>query len=294
MTHRVVSSGPPLLRSCALVLPVSLCLALGCAAGAGRDGADPVSDGHLQGEDDGGVLPTPGDGGTAVDGASPMGPPPIPDGVFVAPAPVGSDTGSGTANDPTSSLAVAMQLAHDRVSTHDVYLASGTYEGSVTLLDGVSLHGARDPEANWRMTNEPSDVVGDATAVWATNLQADVVLEGLRIHAADARDPGESSYVVRLVNSTATIVVRDSELFAGQGADGAPGADGASGALGATGGDGSAGCERCEKSNTGGSGAWGGALRRLWRRWRGGRLREGRRQSGPHGNAERRPRGIRR
>ncbi|MBN2340753.1 MAG: Ig-like domain-containing protein [Deltaproteobacteria bacterium] len=95
----------------------------------------------------------------------------ITSGVFVAPGP--ADTGSGTMDDPFTSLKEAVELAIARAA--DVYIAIGTIEidENIQLKNGVGIYGGYDryAEEPWSLIFE-SDTEGNTEVVSRSSLLA--------------------------------------------------------------------------------------------------------------------------
>ncbi|NNK64866.1 MAG: DUF1565 domain-containing protein, partial [Gemmatimonadetes bacterium] len=169
--------------------------------------------------------------------------------LFVAPS--GSDGNAGTREAPFATIQAAIEAA--RSSGSDVYVAGGTYEETLSLARDVSLYGGFDAQTWQRDVNAYRPTVrGGSVAVTAQGAH-DIVIEGFRIEAADAADPGESSVAMRVVDATAVRVLR-TELVA---ADGSAGRNGSVGRTGSRGNGGSSGAASGVCSNPGGSGGSG-------------------------------------
>lgn len=171
--------------------------------------------------------------------------------IFVSPS--GDDGAAGSRSAPLRTLQAAIQQADAAGQGADVYAATGSYDGKVVLANGVSVYGGFDADwARWTET-ATSDISAGAIGIVGDSV-SDVTLDGLSVTAADATDPGASSYGV-LLRYSARIAIRNSVISAGAGApgtDGNPGSDGLPG-LGGAGGSGGA-CDH----NSGGTGGAGG------------------------------------
>ncbi|MBI5515907.1 MAG: hypothetical protein HY909_19150, partial [Deltaproteobacteria bacterium] len=157
--------------------------------------------------------------------------------IFVSPR--GNDMNPGTMMSPKRTLQAAIATAAMASPVRSVYVAAGTYAESVELVGGVSLYGGYDDTMGWRRAMGNSSVIeGGTTAVLAQRLMAPVELQLLEVQSADAMMPGESSYGVRALNSSAMLTLRGVRVTAGAGAPGTDGRDGTMGADGAMGGNG--------------------------------------------------------
>ncbi|MEZ4405231.1 MAG: hypothetical protein R3A52_01890, partial [Polyangiales bacterium] len=193
--------------------------------------------------------------------------------VFVSPR--GDDMNDGSMMSPKRTLAAAIALAAMSTPPRSVYAALGSYSESVTVVSGVSIYGGYDDTRMWSRGNSNTTVIsGGATAVLANGISTDTELQLLTIQARDGAMPGDSSYGVRVVGSTARVLLRGCSISAGNGASGGDGPDGSDGAnggngtnasgatpgggggssCGATGGGGGAGVSGTNDGNRGGNG----------------------------------------
>jgi hypothetical protein len=178
-------------------------------------------------------------------------------GVFVAPAVAGgSDSNPGTMAAPVATIATAMSIAAGRTGRKEVYISGGTYAGTVTLTNGVSLYGGYDASRDWeRSLSVSSRIQGGTTGVLGQSISQPLELQLLEITSTGATAVGESSYGVRIYNSTGRITIRGNTIIAGNGGPGGPGMPGMAGSSGGVGGNGGNGCDGC--SGGGGQGARG-------------------------------------
>jgi hypothetical protein len=144
-------------------------------------------------------------------------------GFFVAPSPLGQAGAPGTAAAPVSTIQAGIDLAAGSSrSRKEVYVAAGTYLESIVLASDVSIYGGYDAAAGWvRDGTTHSEIDGGTTAVLGENV-SNVTLQELSILAADATQPGSSSYGVRLLGCSA-IRFEGVGVIAGAGAHGADG-----------------------------------------------------------------------
>ena len=167
----------------------------------------------------------------------------------------GTDLGAGTIDEPFATIQRAIIAARDENAGGDVYIAGGTYVGSLSLVSNVSLYGSYDPE-NWYRDDAgiESIIAGDETAIVAFGVSG-LTLDGIAVESANAVEPGGSSVGI-LFDESNGIVLNRSRIRAGNGLGGETGIDGVQGLPGANGSSGSA--------RTGGAGATGAG-------WAGGR-----------------------
>lgn len=196
--------------------------------------------------------------------------------IFLAPPPFGNDRHAGTPMAPVATLRHAVELAQSIPLRWSVYMAKGEYrvDRPLRMPPRVSLFGWFDGTTNWGYsTSNVTRVVGPSTVLMFgyypdDNTTNRVRIVGLEIEAADARQPGESSYAVMIRNRTEGVVIDRCRIIAGRGARGADGAAGTDGAGGATGGNGAdairggrggAGAAGASAGGNGGAGGLGGA-----------------------------------
>ncbi|MGM0576366.1 MAG: hypothetical protein ACQEXJ_11605 [Myxococcota bacterium] len=139
--------------------------------------------------------------------------------IFVAPG--GADSAPGTMGDPLATLGEAMDRAADTAGEDQVLVAAGVYEETLHLVGGVGVYGGYAPGTWERGPEHVTEIRGGATAVLADALSTDVRLQSLKIVAADATGTGQSSYAVRVVDTSATVFVEGCTLVAGEGTAGA-------------------------------------------------------------------------
>ncbi|MDH5408600.1 MAG: DUF1565 domain-containing protein, partial [Gammaproteobacteria bacterium] len=175
--------------------------------------------------------------------------------IFVAKT--GNDANQGTRSSPLLTIQEAINQASNG---KDVYIASGAYDESLTLKNGVSLYGGYRA-ADWfrdRAVNTTL-IQGGNRAVYGVNVST-FTLDGLTITSADGVSDGESSTGL-LLSFANNITISNNHITAGNGANGNDGDDGvacivsndgsdATDMLGAAGGNGS--------ESPGGSGGRGG------------------------------------
>ncbi len=170
--------------------------------------------------------------------------------IFVSPN--GDDSAPGTREAPRRTVQAGINAAAPMGLA--VYVAAGTYTGTVNLASGVSVYGGYRPTDWSRAETNVTTIQGGTTAVAAAGMTARVELQLLTLTAADAMTPGESSYGVRVAGSSGGVTLHRCTITAGRGDDGTPGTDGTAGAAG-----GNASGATPGNSSCGGTGGMGGA-----------------------------------
>jgi hypothetical protein len=169
-------------------------------------------------------------------------------GVFVAKN--GSDAGAGGIDDPLLSIAAGLTKAAQD-GKRDVYVATGVYNESVNLEDGVGLFGGYSSDFKSRnvvlfetaiLGPDPSDE--SPGAVNGVNVGtgqggAETVLSGFTVIGANAANvAGSNSYAVYIQDGGGALTISNNRIFGGAGGNGVPGnsgVDGADGVGGASG-----------------------------------------------------------
>lgn len=170
--------------------------------------------------------------------------------VFVS-ATEGSDAGAGTRESPLRRLQPAIAAAALVGSDAGVYVTGEVYNESLQLATNVSVFGGFAPD--WARTSASATIiVGGTTAIVGAGVQ-NLILDGLQIRSGNATLLGTSSYGV-LLSGASSLVIENSEIVAGRGADGRNGATGVNGVPGRWGLSGSSGCNGCTSGGSGGSG----------------------------------------
>ena len=162
--------------------------------------------------------------------------------VFVAKT--GSDLNPGTRSSPMRSLVAAQERALSTGRPH-IYVATGVYGESLTLLPGISLYGGyaagfqtRDPIAYQTMIAGPSVASGVQATVRCDGINgggAPTALDGFTVVGAPATSPGAPSFGLYSVGCDARFRVIGCQVLAGHGAAGAAGAAGGGGGPGGQG-----------------------------------------------------------
>ncbi|TNF35096.1 MAG: hypothetical protein EP329_06570, partial [Deltaproteobacteria bacterium] len=188
-------------------------------------------------------------------------------GIFVAPSPTGSDTGSCTMTSPCRTLTYA--LGQVTSSRREVYVRAGDYSETVNLVAYAQIYGGYD--SAWKRGPRSdsgrgvhiygTSYSGRYIAVRAVALAAGARLADLFIHAANASGTvgsrGKSSYAVYADGSNVTLERVD--VYQGNGANGSNGAGasdyGGTAPGGSKGGNASRGVEVCGLDKTPGGAA---------------------------------------
>ncbi|MBL8863480.1 MAG: lamin tail domain-containing protein [Planctomycetes bacterium] len=192
--------------------------------------------------------------------------------VFVAVG--GAANAPGTPQAPLGSVQAAIDLAAADPSRDHVYVSEGTYTGTVTLRQGVSVWGGYSAASGWTrsaahvttLTNalvQSDGVVG----VRALNLSAPLVLGDVRVVTGTATGNGTHNIGIR-AHQASSLRLERVLVLAGQGSHGAAGAAGTqldwwinSGGSGGNGGNALGGGWDGQNGNgPGGSGGAGGGV----------------------------------
>ncbi len=162
--------------------------------------------------------------------------------VFVS-AMSGDDANPGTPLAPKKTIAAGLAAAKDQ-GKRDVLVSEGDYVETVTLMDGVGLHGGYRAAEGWRRyPTSYASVFGGAVALHAQDISKPTRVSQVQFIAKSGSAPGEHSIAAFLRNCTEALVFERCVFRAGAGASGAPGAHGQAGAPGGNGGGGGKGCE---------------------------------------------------
>jgi len=169
---------------------------------------------------------------------------------------------AGTKDDPLPTISAGIDASVGAGAPHPpVYVATGTYQDSITLAPGVSVHGGYDDET-WQPVPAARSIVAlGASTVFAEGIIDTTHITNLDFRAGDATDPSTNSVALHLVSCGRLLEFEGCRFEAGNGAGGAEGADGDRAAKGSDGGwggdvDGGAGGDGCHNGGKGGDGAW--------------------------------------
>jgi hypothetical protein len=151
----------------------------------------------------------------------------------------GNDDNDGSSDLAVATLARALALVTAEPE-RDIYLAAGTYQGPLSLRDGVGIYGGYEAGSWLRSPAADTTIRGGNPAVVAVDLVAGAVLGRVVIVGDDAITAGSDAVAVRVQDAVITMFSVRAE--AGDGAAGTAGIDGARGADGESGEDGGDGC----------------------------------------------------
>ena len=164
--------------------------------------------------------------------------------IFVSPAGVNTSTCGLDYNDPCQTIQFGISRAVTTSRPH-VYVQSGTYSGTVTMANGVSVFGGYN--FNWRRrpysdAGHGVTIAGGVVGVRFNAITQPTWLDDLIVQSANATSSGGSSTGV-LVTTSTLVELRGVLVQAGAGGAGTGGSNGGAGAGGGPGGTGAPGCE---------------------------------------------------
>jgi hypothetical protein len=147
--------------------------------------------------------------------------------IFVAPPPLGNNGNSGlTPQTPVATIGKGIQVAQTQ-ALPQVLVQVGTYNESLTMANGVHVFGGFD--AAWARVPSTANVAtiiqGGTTAVLADGVNLPATLSFMTLRSVNAVTPGESSYAVRIINSTGPVLIRYNRIEPGSGATGVNASD---------------------------------------------------------------------
>lgn len=158
--------------------------------------------------------------------------------VFVSPT--GNDANPGTKALPVKSINVAIGLAGSLAKTQ-VYVDKGSYSGTVTLANGISLYGAYNSTAGWsrNAVNISQISTGTVTGgvvrgVTGSAITSPTVIDWLKVLTASTATAGVSNYGV-YCSSCPSLTIKNCNITAGSGGPGSSGSPGGIGGGGLTG-----------------------------------------------------------
>jgi hypothetical protein len=160
--------------------------------------------------------------------------------IFVSPD--GRAGASGSSRDPAPTITAGIEAATRNAKEH-VYIAAGTYNEQVTLVDGVSLFGGYSNDGLWSrdLARYKSTVQNGAGATSIRVIVADgafakrTVIDGLEVLAGTNPNPGESSYAIWVRGATNTLEFTRVTALGGNGGAGRDGVSGVKGPDGVVG-----------------------------------------------------------
>jgi hypothetical protein len=172
--------------------------------------------------------------------------------IFVSPT--GNNSNPGTIDAPKATIQNAILAAN--AMQNAIYVSQGTYDGPITLQNGISVYGAYDEEGSWsRAADHVTTILGsDGDAVEIIDIDEPTVLEHVHILAGNAIASGANSIGVYVRNASDSLEIRNCFITAGDGATGFSGDAGSNGDNGGSGSAGIEGCDGCSSNGTGGGG----------------------------------------
>jgi len=155
-------------------------------------------------------------------------------GLFVAKN--GNDGNPGTLDEPLLTVQGGLDAAA-AASLPNVYVATGVYSESISLVAGVNVYGGysadfeiRDPAINQTVIMGLPFTAGMPGAVNCVDiLDIPATLSGFHVFGGDAMEPGGSSYAIYVSNSNDSARFVNNWFIAGNGRDGLHGGDGGDG-----------------------------------------------------------------
>jgi len=158
-------------------------------------------------------------------------------------APDGDDRGPGSPTRPLRTLDVAVQRAAESMETRmprpHVFVASGSYAETVTLRDGVRVHGgyrrdflALDPSGFRVEVRAPAETEAPGgAALFGEGVGAnETVVEWMRFRGRDAETASSAAFGAVLVDPGPRLQIRDAEIVSGVPGSGSNGRSGEVGA----------------------------------------------------------------
>ena len=139
-----------------------------------------------------------------------------------------STTGSSL-NDGSRTSPLDIRTALDRTGYPEIHVQGGMYRG-ITIRNGITLKGSYD--ASWTAANvftTPTPTIFSGApdgSLIVQNVGAPVSISAVKVGGANAINPSESSYAIRVLNSTGPVAFQSVAVYAGGGAAGSDGAAG--------------------------------------------------------------------
>ncbi len=150
-------------------------------------------------------------------------------------------TGTGAGNHPCKTIAFGLSRAAS-LGRANLRIADGTYDEPVALVNNRSLFGGYRPGTWERHLATTNTVIQGVTAlgnhdatVTAVNV-TNAVLEGFVVRGSLNTKPSGNSYAIYISGGSASLAIRNNQIFAGRGGPGAAGPAGSNGTTGANGG----------------------------------------------------------
>ncbi len=163
----------------------------------------------------------------------------VDNGIFVALT--GSDANDGSMLAPLQTISKAIDLAVKK-SKRDVYAATGVYDGSLTLHDGVHVYGGYSPNFKQHDPKAYETVVigGPQTsqapgAINALDLKGSAAFDGFTVYGASTKSKGASTYAIYVRDCGEGLKIEGNQVIAGDAGGGLAGAAGTNGQAGTAG-----------------------------------------------------------
>src|ERR1700733_3761114 len=137
-------------------------------------------------------------------------------------ATTGADTNPGTMTEPLATVAAGIALAAQATTPRPVFVATGSYTGSIQMVAGVDVTGGFDPTTWQRSGSAATELSGPSPVVTFESITTPTVLANFTILAADATSAGASSIAV-VIDSSQMVVLQDDLIQAGSGGSGSDG-----------------------------------------------------------------------
>lgn len=162
----------------------------------------------------------------------------LPDGIYVAPPEQGSFDypGCGSILEPCQTINYGINRADNSFKRY-VFVADGTYQESVNLVNGINVWGGFNP-VTW-VRSKPflrnTILSGPAAGSHMKTLIADTIrfssteVSGFKIKGAEATQAAGNSYAVWINNSDNDLVLKENDIYLRCGTDGIDGEDGIGG-----------------------------------------------------------------
>ncbi len=152
----------------------------------------------------------------------------------------GDDSSDGQRERPVATLsrAVALVIA---APGRDIYVATGTYAGAISLQSGLGIYGGYDGNTWQRAASGGTTIEHGNPGIVAVDLALGATLGRVDINTDDAVRAGENAVAIRVEGSDLRIF--DSRVVGGDGGDGGAGGDGSAGLVGGGGDAGGDGCK---------------------------------------------------
>jgi hypothetical protein len=144
-------------------------------------------------------------------------------GIFVAPAPAGSDSNAGTKAAPVATLTKALQDAKT-ANKPFIFVCEGSYTESVDITQSVSIWGGfKCADWTYVSTSVPKFTATKPDYVFYLNSINNIVIADIALNAIDGTPGSGQASVGAFVTTSQNVVLERLVIRAGKGADGANG-----------------------------------------------------------------------